>query len=94
MIRYQEIEQAREEIQEKQFAIMMGELSEEDVNNYESDINALEDDIRNWEREQDEYQEGYDSGREYHMNGVPMKDEWLGRFGPFRQGFDAAGADS
>lgn len=94
MIHYQEIEQAREEIEEKRFAIMIGDLDEEDVNNYESDISALEDDIRTWEREQEEYREGYNAGREFHMDGTPMKDEWLGRTGPFRQGFDAAGQDS
>jgi hypothetical protein len=94
VIHYQSIAQAREEIEEKQFAIMVGDLSEEDINNYQSDIDALEDDIKGWEREQDEYREGYDAGVQFHMDGVPMRDEWKGRFGAFRQGFDAAGEDS
>lgn len=94
MIHHQAIEQAREEIEEKQFAIMIGDLTDEDIQNYESDINALEDDIRTWEREQEEYRDGYEAGRQFHMDGMPMQDEWLGRFGAFRQGFDAAGQDS
>lgn len=94
MIHFLEIQQAREEIEEKQFAMIFGNLDEEDFQNYESDINTLEDNIREWEREQEEYREGYEAGRQFHLNGVPMKDEWRGRFGVFRQGFEQAGQDS
>lgn len=94
MIHYQAIEQAREEIEEKRFGILCGDLTEEDVNNYESDIQALEDDIRTWEGEQEEYRDGYEAGRQFHMDGVAMKDEWRGRTGPFHDGFTAAGQDS
>lgn len=94
MIHYHEIEQAREEIEEKQFAILIGDLTEEDIQNYESDIQALEEEIRTWEREQEEYREGYEAGRQFHLDGVPMKEEWRGQSGAFSQGFDAAGQDS
>lgn len=94
MIHDHDIEQAREEIEEKQFAIMLGDLSQEDIENYQSDIQSLEDDISQWESEQEEYRDGYEAGRQFHMDGVSMRDEWLGRFGAFQQGFDAAGDDS
>lgn len=94
MIHYHEIEQAKEEIEEKRFAILIGDLTEEDIQNYESDINALEDDIRTWEREQEEYREGYSAGIQFHMDGVPMKDEWRGQSDAFDQGFTQAGQDS
>jgi hypothetical protein len=94
MINYLEIEQAKEEIEEKRFGILYGDLSDEDIDNYSSDIQALEDDIRTWEAEQEEYREGYDAGREFHMSGAPMRDEWQGRGGKFYDGFTAAGQDS
>lgn len=94
MIHYQRLDEIREEIEEKQFAIMIGDLDDEDIQNYQSDIQALEDEQRELEAEQEEYREGYQAGMEFHMDGVPMKDEWRGRSGKFQEGFDAAGQDS
>ena len=94
MIHYQRLDEIREEIQEKQFGIMYGDLDDEDISNYQSDIDLLEDERTKLEAEQDEYREGYDAGREFHLNGMPMLDEWFGRDGPFDRGFRAAGDDS
>lgn len=53
----------------------------------------LENELKKLKKEQEEYRDGYDAGREFHMGGV-MRDEWRGRWGAFRRGFDAAGDDS
>jgi len=94
MIHYQRLDEIREEIQEKQFGIMYGDLDDEDISNYQSDIDLLEDERTKLEAEQDEYREGYDAGREFHLNGMPMQEDWRGRVGAFQQGFEAAGQDS
>jgi hypothetical protein len=94
MINYQAIEEAEAEIREKQDEINYGNLDEETVQNYESDIVALEDELKGLKQEQEDYREGYDAGQEFHMGSGVMRDEWLGRFGKFRAGFDAAGQDS
>jgi uncharacterized protein (DUF3084 family) len=94
VINHQAIEEAEAEIREKQDEINYGDLDEETVQNYESDIQALEDELKTLKQEQEDYREGYDAGNDYHMGGRPMQDSWLGRFGKFREGFDAAGQDS
>jgi len=94
MIHYQRLAEICEEIKEKQFGIMYGNLDDEDINNYQSDIQALEDEQRELETEQEEYREGYQAGVEFHMGSGVMRDEWQGRFGKFQEGFDAAGQDS
>lgn len=55
---------------------------------------SLENELKKLKQEQEDYRDGYDAGREYHMGDGVMRDEWLGRFGAFRRGFDAAGDDS
>lgn len=64
-------------------------------------VTALNEEIANLQAqrqvlqlEQDEYSDGYQAGVEFHLDGVPMKDEWCGRSGQFDNGFDAAGQDS
>lgn len=94
MINYQAIEDAETEIREKRDEINYGDLDEETINNYESDIQALEEEIKNLKQEQEDYREGYSAGQSFHMDGVPMQDEWQGRFGKFYEGFTAAGQDS
>ena len=70
-----------------------GFSAEVETNLYQEQKELKEEQAR-LNAEEKEYREGYEAGRAYHMDGVPMKDEWLGRFGFFRQGFDAAGQDS
>lgn len=94
MIHHQRLDEIREEIQEKQFAIVFGDLDDEDVSNYQSDIDLLEEEKAQLKREQEEYREGYYAGRDYHLDGVSMKDEWQGQSDAFDQGFTQAGRDS
>jgi len=94
MIHYQRLAEIQEEIQEKQLAIMIGDLDDEDIQNYQSDIQALEDEQRELEAEQEEYREGYHAGMEFHMGSGVMLEEWRGRTDKFQEGFDAAGQDS
>lgn len=60
----------------------------------EAEILELQTDLARLEKEAEDYREGYEAGRQFHMDGVPMRDEWQGRFGMFSRGFDDAGADS
>ena len=58
------------------------------------EIQDLEEELKKLEKEADDYREGYEAGRDFYMDGVPMKDEWAGRGGQFYRGFTAAGDDS
>jgi FtsZ-binding cell division protein ZapB len=94
MIHYQAIEQTREELEEKRFAVMFGNLTEQETKAHQKDIDELEAELNRLREEQNDYCEGYRAGTEFHMDGVPRKDEWLGRSSAFDQGFDQAGQDS
>lgn len=97
MIHFARLMEIYTELRELQIELNMGlargEFTERRYE-IERNISVLKEEQTRLEAEAEEYREGYEAGRDFHMDGVSMKDEWLGRFGFFRQGFDAAGQDS
>lgn len=94
MIHYQAIEDLEERIEALRSDLGYYCPAPDKEAEMNAEIDQLTAELNQLKQEQEEYREGYDAGVQFHMDGTGMRDEWLGRFGAFRQGFDQAGQDS
>lgn len=85
------MDEIRERLAEIEHELSCGFSAEVETNLYNEQA-ILERELEVLEH--DEYWEGYRAGVEFHIDCVPMKDEWLDRSGAFSRGFDQAGQDS
>ena len=93
MIHYNAISRIEDRLREINSLLECGFSAEVETNLYQEQ-RELNDEVERLRAEQEEYRDGYEAGQQFHMDGVPMKDEWLGRSDMFHQGFTSAGEDS
>ena len=94
MEHYTRLQEIREELDRAEDDLVYYAGDPEAIEYAKATIISLKAEQKRLRDEEDLYREGYEAGIKFHLDGVPMQDEWLGRTGPWRRGFTQAGFDS